>query len=370
MKKYDIGIMTFWNVPNYGTFAQAYALQKILDSIYSGKDVRQISHLDKRHFDFYFDVKSYYRSYPIWKKVFWKSFLLKDSGFREGKKRMFFDAYDKIPHTEDITLENANNYKFNSLFLGSDIVWDFSIEPFNHDPMLFGGKINADAINSYAASFGTVKLGMDIPEYVVNSIKKMKHISVRDENSANIVESITGRKPIVVLDPAWIWDFNKDDMIVTPKEEDYLLIYGQDFTDEFIRNLVSYARKNKLKTIALDCNNDGYDWCDKLIKQEDLDPLIWIGFFKSAKAIATSTFHGITFGLVFNKRIAFCKTDFIIAKIGTLLKQLKIYDVFNDRNNVEFMLNYDWDYSFINEYINKERKKSINFLRKACEKEL
>ncbi len=26
--KYDVGILTFWNVPNYGTFAQAYALQK------------------------------------------------------------------------------------------------------------------------------------------------------------------------------------------------------------------------------------------------------------------------------------------------------------------------------------------------------
>ena len=30
---YDVGILTFWNVPNYGTFAQAYALQKFIHAL-------------------------------------------------------------------------------------------------------------------------------------------------------------------------------------------------------------------------------------------------------------------------------------------------------------------------------------------------
>ena len=47
----------------------------------------------------------------------------------------------------------------------------------------------------------------------------MKNISVRDENSADIVELITGKRPLVVLDPAWIWDFNNDRNIITPKED-------------------------------------------------------------------------------------------------------------------------------------------------------
>ena len=41
---------------------------------------------------------------------------------------------------------------------------------------MFGDGIKADVINSYAASFGTVKKGSEIPEYVDKSIKKMKHI--------------------------------------------------------------------------------------------------------------------------------------------------------------------------------------------------
>ncbi|MBW7571088.1 polysaccharide pyruvyl transferase family protein [Succinivibrio faecicola] len=368
MKNYDVGILTFWNVPNYGTFAQAYALQKILDYFYPNKEVKQISHLDKKHYDFYFNLKSYYKSFPKWKRTYWKGFFLKNSDFIERKKHIFFEAYDRIPHTEEISNKNYREFKFDTVFLGSDIIWDFSLEPFNQDPMLFGGNINARSINSYAASFGTIKLGMDIPKYVLTLVDKMNHISVRDENSANIVEHITGKKPAVVLDPVWIWNFNNDREILNPYEEDaYILIYGQDFTDGFIRNLVKYAKKHKLKTIALDCNNDRYNWCDKLIKQENLDPMLWIGYFKSAKIIATSTFHGITFGLLFNKKIAFCKTNFIIAKIGKMLKQLKIYDIFNDADNVEYMFDYDWDYSFINSYIVHERKKSIEFLKKSCE---
>lgn len=368
MKKYDIGILTFWNVPNYGTYAQAYALQKVLESMNPTRDVKQIAHLDKKHYDFYYNLKSYYRSFPLWTRSHLKSFFMKNEESRKEKKEKFFAAYEKIPHTENIDMKNVDEYTFDSIVLGSDIIWDFSLKPFNHDPMLFGKGFNASQTISYAASFGTIKPNMEIPEYVSSSIKRMKDISVRDENSAEIVEGITGKRPTVVLDPAWLWDFNNDGNIKIPNENNYLLIYGQDFTNGFINNLVLYAKEHNLKTIALDCNSDSYNWCDKLIKQDELDPLEWIGYFKAAEAVATSTFHGITFGLIFNKRIAFCKTDFIVAKIGTLLKKMKIYDVFNNTDDVYGMLDYEWDYSYINEYINKEKEKSIDYLKKACTK--
>ena len=39
MSTYDMGILTFWDVPNYGTFAQAYALQRVLDKRCAGRDI-------------------------------------------------------------------------------------------------------------------------------------------------------------------------------------------------------------------------------------------------------------------------------------------------------------------------------------------
>lgn len=364
MEKHDIGILTFWSVPNYGTFAQAYALQKVIGKICRDKDVRQIAHLDKKHRAFYYDYKSYMRAYPFWKKNFWRSFFSNNVQTHTSRENLFVKAYSQIPHT---FTGDLSKLIFDKVFIGSDIVWDYSLEPFNRDPMLFGFGLNSKSINSYGASFGTVKQKYQHPQYVIDGINNMRHISVRDENSADIVEMITGKRPPVVLDPTWLWDFQNDALVNASDEDKYILIYGQDFTNEFIKNLVSYSKKNKLKTVVLDCNNVNYDWCDKLIKQDSLEPLDWIGYFKEASAVATSTFHGITLALIFNKKIAFCKTDFIMNKIDLFLKQIGVFDLFNDKNDVQKMLNFDWDYDSINAYINQKRKESLEFLRKACD---
>lgn len=364
--KYDIGILTFWNVPNYGTYAQAYALQGILQEINDKKEVKQIAHLDERHFDFYYDKKAYYRKFSIWKKSFWRSFFIK-ADCSLLKEREFINAYALIPHTEDIHNDNIKSFKFDKLFLGSDIVWDYSIKVFNNDPLLFGQGFDAKEIDAYAASFGTAPVDAEVPAYVNIALKKMKHISVRDEKSAEIVEKVTGIKPPIVLDPTWLWDFNNDENIIKPLEEDYILVYGQDFTPLFIENLRKYANVSNMRIIALDCNEDHYNWCDKMIAQSELTPFQWIGYFKYASYVATSTFHGITFSLIFNKNFAFCKTDFIMAKIDTFLKELQLFEVFDKNPNDVFgMLNYDFNYAYINKVIEGKRLASLDFLRKAC----
>lgn len=360
MKKKEIGILTFWDVPNYGTFAQAYALQKCIESLSKIK-TSQIAHLDSHHYNYYFNKHQYYREMRLINYRRWKYLFVQNKTQLTQREENFRNAYLNIPNT---TIESINSNDENIVFLGSDIIWDFSHEQFNNDKYLFGIGLNCE-VNAYAASFGTVKAGRKIPQYVIEGIKKMNHISVRDANSADIVESITGKRPEVVLDPVWMWDFVHDSNIKKPLDQNYIVVYGQDFTDEFITNLIRYAKDNEKMIIALDCNEDNYEWCDKLIKQDELDPYLWIGYFLNADAIATSTFHGLTFGLLFNKRIAFCKTDFILAKVKNLLEELDILKIFEDRNNVKYMMDYNWDYENINRIINEKRKNSARFLQES-----
>lgn len=360
MINYDIGIQTLWNVPNYGTFIQAYALQKIVEKI-SNRDVVQVAHLDQKHFDFYYDYKKYLRSGKKLGRSFLRSLYYKNPDTSD-KMRIFSNAYNCIPHTETIASENIDQFKFNKVILGSDILWDYTLEPFNQDKFLFGVPFECE-INSYAASFGTVTVGDKYPDYVVRAISKMKCISVRDEKSALIVEDITGSKPPIVLDPTWLWDFSNDENIIEPEDDNYILVYGQDFTESFVDNLIHFAKKRDLKIIALDCNSDNYKWCDKLVHQSELDPFLWVGYFKKAKYIATSTFHGLTFSLIFKKKFAFCKTDFIMAKAGHFLKDLGLFEKFTAQNNsVEEMIDGDWNYKYINAVIDSQRTKSIQFL--------
>lgn len=360
-KKYDIGILTFWYVPNYGTFAQAYALQKVLEKLFPGKEVLQIAYLNKKHFDSYY---SFFPRCAPWHKKFYVDLIRRANPLSKYNKRkkMFVKSYSMIPHTEKIEKEDFSSISFNKVILGSDIIWDYSFKIFDNDPFLFGLGINTDRLLSYAASFGTIKYGSKLPEYVKKSLKRIDAISVRDKNSADIVKSISGVEPSLVLDPTWLWNFNNDSNIAKPTYNDYMIVYGQDFSKEQIQEIVEYARSNELMLICLDCNDDNYSWCDLTIKQSELSPFEWIGYFKYAKTIATTTFHGLTFSLIFNKKFAFCKTSFIMDKAGDFLREIGLYDLFDGNFSISEMINWDWNYQSINSIIDEKRNKSYTFL--------
>ena len=67
-------------------------------------------------------------------------------------------------------------------------IWDYSFAFFDNDPYLFGNGLKAKKKVAYACSFGTVSNHDKHPEYVIDGIKGLDYISVRDENSADIVE--------------------------------------------------------------------------------------------------------------------------------------------------------------------------------------
>lgn len=368
-KCYDIGILTFWNVPNYGTFAQAYALERTLNKLFPNRESRQIAYLNKKHYDSYYN-KPFPKNFL--KKEFYEEvkLLFNPKSAYNLRRKHFPSYYQTIKHTDEMNESEISRAEFNTVVLGSDIIWDFSFDCFDHDPFLFGIGLNSKKIIAYACSFGTVKVDFLFPEYVKNGLLKMKSISVREENSADIVEKITGVRPPVVLDPTWLWNFRSDENVVKPHYEHYVIVYGQDFTKEFINQLIVYAKENKLMLICLDCNNDRYDWCDVLIKQANLSPFQWIGLFQCADVIATSTYHGLTFGLIFNKPTAFCATEFILSKAGSFLQELGLYDLMSVKGqSVNNLLNYDWDFGTINHIIERKREKSFEYLKKILKNE-
>lgn len=337
-----IGILTFWGVPNAGAYAQAYALQKTICRLFPEYKVYQIKYLHDKHKHFH---------------------LMGEENAEEWQKSinlMYANEFDKIPHI------GLNETKLDVVVLGSDIIWDFAIMEFGEDEYLFGNSLNADKVISYAPSFGTCKSEWRrIPEYVRRGLNSLDAISVRDENSAILAEYIIGRKPITVLDPVWLWDWEKDEGVSLPEIKDYILVYGDAFSEIYISNLINYAKKNDLQLISYPNDNLIFEWCDIILNPSEVTPIELFGYFKGAKLIATSTFHGLTFGLVFEKRIAYSRTNFIDAKIKNLLVELGIDEYFNLDGDVEGMYNEKWDYSYINKVIEEKKNTSINYLLSA-----
>lgn len=360
-----IGILTFWNVPNYGTFLQAYALRNVVQELYPNDTVEQIAYLDKVHYEGYYGLFNFhYKLWPINPK-FYMYCLRRLKNYKSIKDlKSFLEYYNTIPHTRTLTKAMMEKESFDTVILGSDIIWDYTFDLFNRDTFLFGNDLNAKNIISYAASFGTVKPEGDYPQYVRNGIKKMDAISVRETTSAEIVRQITDEVPQIVADPTFLWDFSIDQNVVTPDiKEKYIVVYGSYFTDELIDGVCKYAKDNNLKIVCLNSLDDSYDWCDINIQQNELSPYEWLGYFAKSEIVMTCTFHGLMFGLIFNKKIAFSPTQFILDKATSFIKSLELEEVLIKKNSFTEKVTWEWDYEQINERISSLREESISYLR-------
>lgn len=371
--KKQIGIMTFWDCPNFGSFLQAYALRAKIEKLFPTADVRQIAYSNKRHMDVY---------YGLFRKALFRYYLLRPGFYLDGfdriKKskrikefRKFRNNYSQyIKHTETLTKKELKKQKFDTLVMGSDIIWDYSVSFFDMDEFLFGEGITADNKVAYAASFGTVPRKNDHPRYVIDAIRNMDSISVRDENSSDIVNDISGHKAPVVLDPTLLWNFKNDKNIKCPEVDyKYVAVYGSYFTDNQINGLKDYCEQNNYKILCLDTGMDTCEWCDVFIDASTITPFEWCGYILNAELLMTSTFHGFLFGLIFEKRIIFNATDFMKAKLTDFTKDLNLYDKIVLENRFENQINLMWDYDYINSIIAEKRTASLEYLKNNIFKE-
>jgi len=364
MKK--IAIYTFWNIPNYGTFMQAYALQKAIANLNANLDVQQIAYIDKVHYNAYYKIFNMnYRLYLI-NPHFYKNLLKRVINYKQIQQlKIFLNYYKQIPHTKNSSIEKIEKELFDVVVLGSDIIWDYSIDIFNQDVHLFGNGFNAKKIIAYAPSFGTIKSGMKVPSYVTKGLKNLDAISVRDENSANLVQKIAGGEAQVVIDPTFLVDFWQDENIKKPELDNYIVVYGSSFTDELISGAQKYAHTHQLKLVCLSSLDDTFAWCDINVSQQNMTPFEWCGYFKHAAAVFTCTYHGLIFGLIFNKRIIFSPTQFILDKASSLIDYLELEDVLIKYQAFKEKADWSWNYTAINQRIDALREKSYSFLRNA-----
>lgn len=365
MKK--IGILSFWNVPNYGAFLQAYALQCVLEKRYPTYEVRHIPYLNPKHFKVYYSnsIRQNYRYWMVNPK-FYKALLTKyNRKTKVDKTKKFLEYYDEIPYFKDVTRDNINELSLDVLILGSDIIWDYSVPFFGNDRYLFGLGINAKNKISYAPAFGSVSKKQDVPEYVKKGLSELNAISVRDEKSAEIVEKVLGKKAKVVLDPTLLWDFNNDNNVQKPPVTNYIVVYGSFFTEELIDGAQKYAKDNGLKLICLSSLDDHFDWCDQIVDQNEMTPFEWLGYFKYANAVMTCTYHGLLFSLIFKKRIVFNMTEFIYNKSESFINNLDLKEVLVTYSDFDSKINWNWDYSKIINRLNIMKLDSIDFLDSA-----
>lgn len=361
-----VGILSMQRIKNYGSFLQAYGLKQILKE--QGHDVEFVDYHVKK------PIVEENRKNGKFGKVI--EILSEDAPLKQKiqyihYKRNFGKKYYNLL---ELTQKPNYNPELDTLVIGSDEVFNCIQANVNvgYSLELFGKDNNAKRLITYAASFGNTtieKLKKHKKDKEIGKLlSNFDSISVRDENSGEIVEKLTGKFVEYNLDPVLVYDYmNKCDSIPTLYiKEKYMIVYAYSGRisreeSEYIRK---FAKKNNLKVYAI----GGAQRCaDRFI---DCSPFEVLAYFKNAELVITDTFHGSIFSIITQRNFVTIVRKSIGEEYGNeekltdLLKRLKLKDrLIENIKDFEKTLEIKINFKDVNNVIVQERTNTERYLR-------
>lgn len=369
MKK--AGILSMQRIYNYGSFLQAYGLKKMLEEL--GCDVEFVDYHPGKCL---VDLK---QKNGLLRKLSKSMEVLMIQA--PLKAKLNFIKYKKnfgVKYHSYLGIGSQYNYnpELDILVIGSDEVFNCVQDNPNvgYTAELFGVGSQAETVISYAASFGNTTMER-LKQYgaekeVAGWLNSFNTISVRDNNSYEIVKELTGKAPELHLDPVLMYDYMKKCPAVSKQadDSDYLVLYGYTgrFSKEECRKIREYAIEKKLKIL---CIGGIQQCCDKFV---DCSPFEVFSYFKNAYAVITDTFHGTIISIITQQRFAtFVRSSGYgnAEKVSDLLKRLNLEEqiVFNVEE-LGKIVEKKIDYLSVNYIIENERKRAYQYLNNMLEK--
>lgn len=352
-----VGILSMQQVVNYGSFLQAHALKSIIERL--GHEVEFIDivpgeQLPQYRLDRFHKLRLLLRRIMVRKP------------YQQLKYTYRLHKRFKTEFLRELSTNkrNAQNH-FDVVVIGSDEVFNIAQKTwFGFSPQLFGAGLNTDKVITYAACFGATTINiieeLGLSDRLAGLLKNFYAISVRDQNSKDIITELTESIPILHVDPVLAYDF-KDEIKQIKSMEPYLLIYtypGRMNDENETKAIRAYAKKNGLRIIS---NANYFDWVDEVITPHPFEVL---SYFINASCIVTDTFHGSVMSIKFNKSFLTIVRNSNSNKLSGLLSQFNLNArIVYDMSEFEDRMQNKIDYCTVNEIISREQVNTISYLR-------
>lgn len=332
-----IGIVTIYRCYNYGSFYQAYGLQKYLQDLGHTVDFIPIDTL-------------YNKKYRLRKQ------------FNRDLSRDLFSVQLIGKYIKDWKLLNIANKKcddYDVIIIGSDEIWNIKNKTFSVSPEYYGANLNCENIFSYASCVGRSRLE-DFKNHseLTDSIKNLKNVSARDDVTEEFLTSIFEDKKIQrVIDPSFLIDWSKIEKNIGLNN--YILVYTYDgswgFSEEYIQAAKEFAKSVSLPLISVGFKND---WCDKSVA---CSPREFLGYLRNASYVITDTFHGTAMSLQYEKQ--FISMGKGKHKVESLLKDFNLLNrIYNSDFTIESITQNRIDYNDVNKTIAEQKELSKQYL--------
>lgn len=188
-------------------------------------------------------------------------------------------------------------------------------------------------------------------------LSKFKTISVRDENSFEIIKKLTGIEPEINLDPVLISNYDEE-MIDNVKYKNYILLYAySNRINKYEGKIIKeYAKENNKIIISIGGYEEVADY--NIV----VNPFELFAYFKHADLVITDTFHGSIFSIKNHSNYFTIVRKSNENKVVDLLKRLKQENrIITDIKEIYNF--YENDFSETDKIINYETIKAIEYLK-------
>lgn len=322
-----VAIITYSGAQNYGALLQAQSLTDYVRHL--GHECCLINNwpLDTR----WFKPRKYIQD-----------IIASVLQIRQGKRRiaryaLYCERYlhfsNKIHDEKDLRQLNLD---FDCFITGSDQVWNCNQ---GADKIFFLGFADLGKRTiSYAASFGSDSIPEQYKNEVINYLKNIQYISVREKSGARLVKNLIGSLPPVVIDPVFLKNSAEwKNMAAEPAIDfPFVFVYSTQKSERLNRAVKDFASKNPVKIVSTHAIPGVH-----CTVRKDIGPLEFLGYILNAEYVISTSFHATAFSIIFEKNFCVVPHSQTGARVTDLLEDANLEQCIWKEENYQYpQVNY------------------------------
>lgn len=350
---------------NHGAVLQTYALQHYIESLGVMTKV-----IDYNPNYIVYDQSYLHVGDPRLKKnilLRWIYRIIKfPSKYRRRKNFDNFKSRELHLTSRYTSYEEIDKAKLSADFFvcGSDQIWN-SFNGSHKDPAYFLQFVeDRSKRNSYAASGNLPLDNNEVKTITLPMINEFNHISMREDVTITSIQPYVDKKITHVCDPVFLLDettwrdlYKKGSKFV--KSEKYVLVYPMGNGVETVIQK-GYELANQLN-LPMYCITASQRKDKRVTKMLNVDPYTFLSLIDNADYFVTNSFHGTSFGIIFQKKFWTCsavgsnqRITSILSKVNLVERQICSDSLINADQDV--------DWTLVEECLSKFKTQSMQYI--------
>lgn len=353
MKK--IGIITLNGYDNFGNQLQLYAMQQILSEYGDVKNIIWYDTCEDQTSKVWKDrikhiirliLAPYYTKFGKYKRF-----------YKENKK--LIKTYNKVVYKEKHF--KKLNKKFDIFVAGSDQIWNPNFRENNNMYVNMLAFTSPEKKLAVSPSIGVEELDEKQTEMFVKYLKDFDNLSCREMQGANLLEDITGKTVMHLIDPTLMlssvdWSKYSQKPTFHNDKEKYIFTY-----------LLGKANAYYLYIINIIAKEHGYKVVNLMDKESiyyQCTPTEFVYLIKNCEIVCTDSFHASVFAYIFDKPLKIFKRQDSHKSMNSRL--VSLMKILNLDDNVYYKEGQSFDNLFVVDYdksrLMQEQVKFKNYL--------